>query len=485
MKSSQQDKAEPEEGASACRQGGQSLNDKKTAPKPYWLATVSALCFLAFPVLGITITIIMACGIKVKDSVGVFVGLFAFVLLTASPIIAILALLKIYRSNGVLVGARQAIIVIVGSCIILTMTIPVVSMDSFNRGRRSVCTANLKELGEAMKAYASDHDGMIPALEDWCDVLATETEVSLVHFVCRPSEAQYGESSYALNRNIAGWRLSDLPPEMVLLFEAKYDDGGAERDFPLISRDCAAHVKDARFREHQSDIVYQNRWNQSGGPEALAVDNHEPRGCNILFVGGHVEYVALRRLPELRWKVEGDETFPSHLLPAEKGIASIQYIAVALVGVSVLTATVIILRKYQVTKHPVFSLVVGLSSAGVGCLFGFLAETMYPTSDVHNVGIVAGGALGFLVGICYAAILRTSCSTIRPEGCKGYAASLGMAAGILCSTLVHLVLTIMHEEYNPNGMVGGLPFGILAGAVLGAISGVVVRDSYPPEAVEG
>jgi prepilin-type processing-associated H-X9-DG protein len=43
-------------------------------------------------------------------------------------------------------------------------------------------------------------------------------------------------------------------------------------------------------------------WNQFGGPELLAPENHNGDGCNILFVDNHVEFVEKRRFGELRWE---------------------------------------------------------------------------------------------------------------------------------------------------------------------------------------
>ena len=43
-------------------------------------------------------------------------------------------------------------------------------------------------------------------------------------------------------------------------------------------------------------------WNQYGGPELLAPENHHGHGCNILFVDTHVDYVKKEDFGELMWK---------------------------------------------------------------------------------------------------------------------------------------------------------------------------------------
>ncbi|HSV99683.1 MAG TPA: H-X9-DG-CTERM domain-containing protein [Sedimentisphaerales bacterium] len=54
-----------------------------------------------------------------------------------------------------------------------------------------------------------------------------------------------------------------------------------------------------------SDVVllFESKpgWNQSGGAELLTTENHQGKGCNVLFTDGHVEFVKTEYLSELRW----------------------------------------------------------------------------------------------------------------------------------------------------------------------------------------
>ena len=59
-----------------------------------------------------------------------------------------------------------------------------------------------------------------------------------------------------------------------------------------------------------------------------------------------------------------------------------------------------------------------------------------------------------------------------------FATSVGMATGVLCSTLVHLALMIVNQIANPFGIVIGIPFGAFAGAILGFIGGMAVKTCY-------
>jgi prepilin-type processing-associated H-X9-DG protein len=51
-------------------------------------------------------------------------------------------------------------------------------------------------------------------------------------------------------------------------------------------------------------LVFESRpgWNRAGGPEALTTEHHDGAGCNVLFLGGHVDFIHAQELARLRWK---------------------------------------------------------------------------------------------------------------------------------------------------------------------------------------
>jgi len=122
------------------------------------------------------------------------------------------------------------------------------------------CAANLRGLGKAMLIYANDNEEYYPTADIWCDLLMQYADATEDQFVC-PSGGE-GQSHYAINPNV----IVVSHPEMVVLFET---EGG---------------------------------WNQFGGPELLAPENHQGEGCNILFNTMHVEFVEAERFDELRWE---------------------------------------------------------------------------------------------------------------------------------------------------------------------------------------
>ena len=134
---------------------------------------------------------------------------------------------------------------------------------------RFKCNVCLKSLGTAFKIYADEFDGSLPSVESWCDALGKYILPGML--ICPSSNAKEDQSSYAMNEFLAGRKLVELSPDLVLLFESKPS------------------------------------WNKAGGPEILTTENHEGKGCNVLFTDGHVEFIEAEKILELKWKAEKDK----------------------------------------------------------------------------------------------------------------------------------------------------------------------------------
>lgn len=128
---------------------------------------------------------------------------------------------------------------------------------------RIICHVNLNTLGVAMQFYASEYDNKYPIADKWCDVLLQRGGAREELFVCKGAFKKGNKEPchYAINPNCE----PNSPPDMVLLFETK---GG---------------------------------WNQFGGPEILATENHKGEGCCVLFNDGQVEFVKPELIAELKW----------------------------------------------------------------------------------------------------------------------------------------------------------------------------------------
>jgi prepilin-type processing-associated H-X9-DG protein len=192
--------------------------------------------------------------------------------LTALPaiILGIIGIFKIEKSAGQLKGKGLAIAGIAAPAAIIPFALLMgILMPALSRVRmiaqRQVCTTNMASLGKAMLIYAYDSNDMYPTSSKWCDLLTEYADVTKESLVCKG--ASEGPCSYAMNKNIEKLG-TKAPPDIVLLFETKPG------------------------------------WNQCGGPEILSTDNHRGEGCNVLFNDGHVEFVKIKDINNLKWMAE-------------------------------------------------------------------------------------------------------------------------------------------------------------------------------------
>jgi prepilin-type processing-associated H-X9-DG protein len=190
-------------------------------------------------------------------------------------LVGLVALVTVREKGGKLVECTVAILGIILNALILStffvaffgggLYFSKVPMPS-----RVVCRKNLKAVGKALRAYAND-TGLTayPQADKWCDLLIHYYEADNVspmgreQFLCRGAleKDEQGPCHYAINPNCK----PRSPDDTVLLFETK---GG---------------------------------WNQFGGPDTLTTENHNGKGCNVLFNDGSVRFVKTGKLDKLKW----------------------------------------------------------------------------------------------------------------------------------------------------------------------------------------
>jgi len=189
-------------------------------------------------------------------------------------ITGIIADYRIYKSKGLLTGRVFSISgTILALILIVAILIPHRHPRREYAARVIKCRVNLKALGVAMQFYASEYGNIYPTADKWCDLLLQHTKVGEDLFVCGGpfKKGSQKRCHYAINPNCE----PNSPPDMVLLFETKAG------------------------------------WNQFGGPEILTLENHNRKGCNVLFNDGHIEFVKTERLGELNWDVEKEQNAKS------------------------------------------------------------------------------------------------------------------------------------------------------------------------------
>jgi prepilin-type processing-associated H-X9-DG protein len=206
-------------------------------------------------------------------------GIFTF-MVTALPAIicGIIGLVKISKSNGRLKGKGYAItgITLPFVYIVLISILGIFSAILFpalgqarQSAQKAVCMNNLKTIGIVIITYTSENNDTYPPAENWCDLL--KDKVKPENLICPASKKVEGQTSYALNINVAGRKTSEIPPDTVLLFETTIAD------------------------------------NPVGSYELLDQEKHNGHGFNILFADGRVEFIDFGdsdKQSSLRWKPE-------------------------------------------------------------------------------------------------------------------------------------------------------------------------------------
>jgi len=174
---------------------------------------------------------------------------------------------------------------------------------------RVVCGTNVSGIGKALNVYVIDTErDILPT--NWCDALVKYDYTSWKQFICKRSDAIAGESSYALNKYILDKEFSQLPDDVVFIFETDFGKDPNGRGEPLRNRQCYLQ---GGFGDGETK-VYKNRWNQIGGPEILTIKHHkeEPYGeyCNVGFAGGRVRAIKAADLASLKWHPDANDKQP-------------------------------------------------------------------------------------------------------------------------------------------------------------------------------
>jgi prepilin-type processing-associated H-X9-DG protein len=227
-----------------------------------WHAKFGWLCFL------FALIILFATGSRVA-----FLLLIVALALNLSALLhGAISLIVCLRRGTALEGVRKAVAGVVLSSVYVALVglyVAVLVIASLPPPPRMLCGVHLSELGKAMFIYANNNNGKYPTTDKWCDLLIKHADVTEKQFICYGALKQKDKSRchYALNANCE----PNSPPDIVLLFETK---GG---------------------------------WNLSGGPELLTTENHEGKGCNVLFNDSHAEFITLKDVPELKWKEKQKE----------------------------------------------------------------------------------------------------------------------------------------------------------------------------------
>lgn len=139
---------------------------------------------------------------------------------------------------------------------------------------RILCCSNMGRIGRAFQSFSEKNDGRLPSSEKWADQLMSNDLIQSFFLSYKTSGVSESECFYAFNKHLSEKELTDLPPDIVLLFEVK------------------------QSRTEQEYVLE----NLSGGPDMISTESHKNVGCNIIFVDGSSKFVMIDEIPDLRWQ---------------------------------------------------------------------------------------------------------------------------------------------------------------------------------------
>jgi prepilin-type processing-associated H-X9-DG protein len=228
------------------------------------------------------------------------------VLLLVAFILGILALVQIRHNKGNLKGMPRSLFTVVVSicCFLYIGNMLYTELEAV---AHFICGERVAAVGKILSIYAEDHNDALPTASCWCDVVIGHEDVGVGQFICPGSDAIVGESSYAMNKYIADMNMSQLPKDIVVIFETDYGrttKRGWWQKFPFSRDNKFYSVVESNGipKVIRSDKLDKLRWNQVGGPEMLTCEHHQGKGCYILFGDGHVWFTKKEEFTKLRWK---------------------------------------------------------------------------------------------------------------------------------------------------------------------------------------
>ena len=284
----------------------QSTRSVANKRKTSWLAKWAIVVLIAGPIL-----IILGQNI---DEYTRFFFYSACVSWIIAPLLGVAGLIHILRNKIYLTGIPQTLAAILIPTTFFLIYVPLLRWG-LQKACLAMCQTNMKGLDKAIEMYSTEYGGTIPIADHWCDLLVKKADMNFGCFRCKARGSLVGESNYAFNRNINGWKLKELPPNIVVLFECDYVEDFnnlSDANIPVLEPNtCRAvawqggikiiEVNDG-YKMIKAGKVCKHNWNQTGGAEMLSTKNHLGKGCNVLFADGTIRFIKPKEISGLKWK---------------------------------------------------------------------------------------------------------------------------------------------------------------------------------------
>lgn len=284
-------------------------------------------------------------------------------------------------------------------------------------------------------------------VDSWCDVVLESQEgypryESISNGLC---DMQSGNSPYFLNKEVIGFSRESLPHKTVVLFEGGYVGTRA------------------------------SQWNSIGGIDSVVLScQHNRRGCILFFADGKAKHVPVKDLDDYHWEVGKENQIPEHVKEAMLRYSHYSVLAKVLCGTITVTlmAVAFILRL----RFVVLSIIVVLTNVVFSACFGWVSTIVCHDYLDGKMAILMVVLIGCAIAFVYMGIM--SRYILRAREKTRFAISVGMATGAVCSIMTHLCLSCADGGENWFSIMAGIPYGVIAGAVLGLITGTAIKKFY-------
>ena len=272
---------------------------------------------------------------------------------------------------------------------------------------------------ESLGNYSQNNDGNYPG-ENWFDVLYPSGNFE-----------EYGLSKYCgVVLNPDALELGDgSPDDLVLGFRSNEDDWGKVG-------------------------VYDPE--KFGGRAVLV----------CLFSDGEIQRVSRSHIKYLRWSEDGFER-PKLDTAGLYGI-------IGAIGGAVLVIVVVFFKYFLKSLHVV--VLIAVFAYMPSSLFGAMGASLYlPLLDyTYHEYVEYICWLGPVVAIGYVPLMKYLRVRYRYFNCTYPVVLCGIVTGVICAVLTHVILRYLYMEESFNPMVGGIPFGMWSGAILGVVTSALI-----------
>ena len=186
-------------------------NNKAVLKRNSWLAINSlGLAILGIVLFVLTIPLDIFKGFEISE-----------ITLLFSLSLSVIALIIIKTKSNTLKGSGFAIIAI------LLVVPSFFFVDVFRtlpkrramREKANKASYNMKQLYNSFTKYCQDNNGYLPVSDKWCDLLM-QTDNSITRATFKHPQIEKWECNIAFNKNLSGLKLSDVPVDTILFFEA-------------------------------------------------------------------------------------------------------------------------------------------------------------------------------------------------------------------------------------------------------------------------